>query len=100
MPYAEPAGDTEHTVAEIWQAVLGIDAIGRNDALADLGGDSLIAIQIAARVRESCAVNMTVKSVFEDATVAGMARTIEAMRWHSGQKPKQALASGEEEGIL
>jgi NAD(P)-dependent dehydrogenase (short-subunit alcohol dehydrogenase family)/SAM-dependent methyltransferase len=100
VPYAEPLGDVEVRIAGVWREVLGVEGIGRNDGLTDLGGDSLIAIQIVARLREAFKVNVTVKSVFEDATISGLARTIDTLRWHAEGRPQEALAPDEEEGTL
>jgi acyl transferase domain-containing protein/acyl carrier protein len=100
VPYAAPLGEVEERIAEIWHAVLGVDRVGRDDDLTDLGGDSLIAIQIVARLREAFRVNVTVKSIFEDATVSGLAKTIETLRWHAAGRPEAALAAEEEEGTL
>jgi NAD(P)-dependent dehydrogenase (short-subunit alcohol dehydrogenase family)/SAM-dependent methyltransferase/acyl carrier protein len=100
VPYAAPTGDIEEGIAAIWRGVLGIEGIGRDDNLTDLGGDSLIAIQIVSRLREAFKVNVTVKSVFEDATISGLARTIDTLRWHAEGRPQEALAPDEEEGTL
>jgi pyochelin synthetase len=47
-----PAGDLEQRVAAIWAQALRIDRIGRDDNLFELGGDSLVAAQIAGRMLE------------------------------------------------
>ncbi|MGH9829038.1 MAG: acyltransferase domain-containing protein, partial [Blastocatellia bacterium] len=51
--YATPTTETEQTLAEIWQAVFGIESVGVNDEFFALGGHSLLATQLIAEVREA-----------------------------------------------
>ncbi len=44
--YVEPATDMERTLADIWQSVLGIDRVGAHDNFYDIGGNSLLTIQL------------------------------------------------------
>jgi hypothetical protein len=48
--YEEPGNPTEVAIAEIWSAVLGIEGIGINDNFIELGGDSLLATSVSARL--------------------------------------------------
>ncbi len=51
-PYQAPGTPVEQKIAEVWQQVLGIDQIGVNDNILDLGGDSVQGIQIVARINQ------------------------------------------------
>jgi len=79
-PYVAPRDETERAVVQIWQTLLGIEPIGVHDNLFDLGGDSLLAVQIASRVRETLHVEVAMRSVFESPTVAGLVEGIEQSR--------------------
>ena len=71
----------EEIVAGIFKEMLRVVRIGRSDNFFEIGGHSLLATQLASRVRQTFGVEVGVRSMFEDATVAGMARKIEeAMR--------------------
>jgi acyl-CoA synthetase (AMP-forming)/AMP-acid ligase II len=73
-----PGTALEALVADIWRQVLKADAIGVHDDFFQLGGDSILAARILARVRQSTNVEVSFL-VFQDApTVAGMAKAIEA----------------------
>jgi amino acid adenylation domain-containing protein/non-ribosomal peptide synthase protein (TIGR01720 family) len=48
-PYAAPQGRVEEALAGVWQQVLRVERVGRNDDFAELGGNSILAIQIAGR---------------------------------------------------
>src|SRR6185369_14260264 len=51
--YQAPRNEMEETIAEIWQRVVGIGNIGINDDFLELGGDSLAALQLMSRLRET-----------------------------------------------
>jgi surfactin family lipopeptide synthetase A len=51
QPFVAPRTPLEGRIARIWREVLSIDGVGVHDTFADLGGDSLHAMQIAARMR-------------------------------------------------
>ncbi|MEQ4719999.1 amino acid adenylation domain-containing protein [Nonomuraea sp. B19D2] len=65
-PAATPV---EQVIAAIWQEVLG-GAVGRHDNLFDLGGHSLNATQIASRLREALEVQVPLRTIFANPTVA------------------------------
>ncbi|HYE31188.1 MAG TPA: condensation domain-containing protein [Methylomirabilota bacterium] len=73
------AGDErERKLLLAWQNVLGTAELGVEDNFFEIGGDSLRAMQILARVRESFGVELPLSSLFgPGATIAGMSRLIE-----------------------
>jgi acyl transferase domain-containing protein/acyl carrier protein len=75
-PYVAPRSELELAVATIWESVLGIEQLGVNDSFVELGGHSLMAIQLAARVREVFEIEMSVASLYKKPTVAGLAAAI------------------------
>jgi len=77
MAYVPPSSATETALAEIWQRVLGIDRIGVHDNFFDLGGDSVVAIQVIARSTAS-GLALTPEQLFEHQTIAALARLLEA----------------------
>jgi hypothetical protein len=48
--YVAPSSDVQHVLADIWSEILGLDAVGANDAFIALGGSSLLATRVALRV--------------------------------------------------
>ncbi len=75
-PYVSPRNQVEAELARIWSEVLDFDRIGVHDAFLEIGGHSLLAGQIVARVTETFGVELPVRSLFESPTVAEMASVI------------------------
>ncbi len=73
-----PDGPDEELVAEVWQQSLEIDGVGRDDDFFDLGGDSLIAGQVLARLRERAGVELSLRSIFENSRLADLAAALRA----------------------
>ena len=67
---------TESVVVSIWEAVLGVARVGVDDDFFALGGHSLAAAQIAARLRDAFGVEVPVAAVFESPTPAELARVV------------------------
>lgn len=89
--YVAPRDEWEDSLVAIWAEVLGLapDAIGVHDPFVELGGHSLHAAQILARVRETFQANLSPQAFFQAATVAQQARAIVHAGSQVGQnKPK------------
>ncbi|PPA62160.1 beta-ketoacyl synthase N-terminal-like domain-containing protein [Micromonospora chalcea] len=69
-PYVAPGTEAERTVAEIWQEVLGLDRVGVHDDFFALGGHSLAAVQIGAKIRGRFGVELNLRGFFDSPTVA------------------------------
>ncbi|MFL9998104.1 amino acid adenylation domain-containing protein [Paraburkholderia sediminicola] len=68
-----PQGETERTLADIWQQVLRLASIGRHANFFDLGGDSILSLQIIGRARRA-GIKLTPRQVFEHQTIAALAQ--------------------------
>ena len=67
-----PGTAAEQTLHAIWQTVLKQDIIGIHDNFFDLGGDSILSIQIIARANQA-GLRLTPRQLFEHQTIAGLA---------------------------
>ncbi|HEV8580084.1 MAG TPA: thioester reductase domain-containing protein [Thermoanaerobaculia bacterium] len=76
-PYVPPASDLERRLAGIWEAVLGIEGIGRHDNFFELGGHSLNAPQLLIELRRRLDLEFPMRDLFESPTVAKMAAGVE-----------------------
>ncbi|WP_299612644.1 amino acid adenylation domain-containing protein [uncultured Tateyamaria sp.] len=73
-----PKGSTEEKLAQIWAAVLERDDFERTDNFFDIGGHSLRVTQLASRIKRDLGVDLALRTVFENPTVEGLARIIDA----------------------
>ncbi|HEV7397288.1 MAG TPA: amino acid adenylation domain-containing protein, partial [Pyrinomonadaceae bacterium] len=77
--YVAPRTQAEKELAAMFAHVLGVTQVGLHDNFFDLGGHSLLATQLLARIRETFSdKEITLRHIFELATVSGLAREIEA----------------------
>ncbi len=70
--YIAPRNEIEQTIANIWQEILGIEQVGIDDNFLELGGDSLLSIQITARANKA-GLRFTNQHLFEYPTIAQLA---------------------------
>src|SRR6516164_7500680 len=68
-----PRNKTEQTIAAIWQELLGIEPIGVHVNFFELGGQSLLATQVVARVRAALQTDLPLRRFFEGPTIAQLA---------------------------
>jgi acyl carrier protein len=63
-------------ISEVWEEVLGVRDIGLDDDFLALGGNSLHAVRIIARVEESLDIHLSVRAVLDARTVRLMAEQV------------------------
>ncbi|SUA48132.1 Tyrocidine synthase III [Nocardia africana] len=80
-PYREPATPQQRLVAAVLAEALGVPRVGADDDFFELGGNSLIATQVVARLGARTATRIPVRTVFEAPTVRALAGRLAA---HAG----------------
>ncbi len=89
--YSAPRTPLEEIVVAIWTDILGLDKIGIHDPFLDLGGHSLQAMRIAARVQDEFGVEIPLAELFAAATVAEMAVVVTAMLLENSNSAEKVL---------
>jgi acyl carrier protein len=78
--YESPQGEIEKRLAGILADVLKVDRVGRQDNFFELGGHSLLAMQVMARICREFDVELGVRTIFEEPTIAGLGIEVEKAR--------------------
>lgn len=100
--FVTPRTLTEEKLVAIWVEVLSLDQVSVHDNFFELGGHSLLMTQLLTRVRDTFKIDLSLRSLFEAPTVAGLAKLIE-LNPQAGFPPssnKQTLVDWEAESAL
>lgn len=77
VAWEAPGTETERALAELLSDLLGAEDVGRHDDFFGLGGDSVLAVQLAARARDA-GMELTARMVFEHPAVAELAAAVDS----------------------
>ncbi len=88
--YEAPRNSTEEKLVKVWEDVLGIERVGINDNFFALGGDSIKAIQVAARMQKY-QLKLEVKYIIKNPTIKEQSRYVVK----NSRKAEQGLVTGE-----
>jgi len=77
--YAAPENEIEEILVHIWEEVLHLEQVGIQDNFIELGGNSLAAIRVMARINEALELELPLNRIFESPTIAELAAHIEAI---------------------
>ncbi|NUO61435.1 MAG: amino acid adenylation domain-containing protein, partial [Hamadaea sp.] len=90
-----PATATEHWLADTWREVLGVPVPSRDAGFFDLGGHSLAATQVTARIRRAFEVALPVAAVLAARSLADLARVLDQARRDQAGQPLPAMRPGD-----
>src|SRR5581483_2774862 len=76
VPYTAPRDETEAAIAATWAEQFQLEAVGVNDNFFDLGGDSLLAVQLAHSLRAALGRELATRELLEHPTVADLAASL------------------------
>ncbi|GIG60040.1 hypothetical protein Lfu02_44120 [Longispora fulva] len=74
-----PAAGTEELIAGIWADLLGASGVGADDDFFALGGHSLHAVRVVARLRAAAGREVPIRELFAHPTVEGLARVVDGL---------------------
>ena len=74
--YVPPKTDLERKIVHIWQEVLGIESVGVHDNFFDLGGYSLLVVQVQSKLREFLSREISVIDMFRYPTISSMVNNL------------------------
>ncbi|MFI9387345.1 SDR family NAD(P)-dependent oxidoreductase [Kutzneria sp. NPDC052558] len=79
-PVAEPVSALAATLCGIWAETIGVERVFVDDDFFELGGNSLVAVQLIARISREAGVRLPMRTLFDTPTVGGLAARIEQLR--------------------
>lgn len=71
-----PRDEIEQKLAAVWSELLGVESVGLQDAFFDLGGHSLIAVRLFARIRKMWGVDLPLATLFASSTLEALAAEV------------------------
>jgi acyl transferase domain-containing protein/thioesterase domain-containing protein/acyl carrier protein len=77
--YVVPRNELEQTITDVWEKFLGIERVGIFDDFFDLGGDSLMVVQLVSELNRIIQVKLSAHSLLENTTIAALAESIQPM---------------------
>ena len=92
--YEAPRTADEQALAELWEELLGVDPVGRQDRFFALGGHSLLALRLLGRIARQWSVEIELGALFESPTLADLA----ALLGSSPGARRGPLTAGQWEG--
>jgi amino acid adenylation domain-containing protein/thioester reductase-like protein len=75
-----PSTATERAIAELWREVLQLDQVDRDASFFEVGGHSLLALELASGIRERLHVDVSLTTIFEHPSVAALAAHVDQVR--------------------
>jgi amino acid adenylation domain-containing protein/thioester reductase-like protein/non-ribosomal peptide synthase protein (TIGR01720 family) len=92
-PFRPPQTQTEKIVAGVFAEVLGLDRVGLDGNFFALGGDSLIATRVSARLQLALGREVPVRYLFDASTVGGLAEYLHRQRGGPARPPLRVMPS-------
>jgi thioesterase domain-containing protein len=83
-PYEAPSGKTETSIAQVWRDLLNHEQISRHDDFFELGGISLMAVQMISRLRPLLGVQVSLRDLFAHPKLLDFAKVFEGQSDHDG----------------
>jgi amino acid adenylation domain-containing protein len=87
--YVAPRSDAERMIANTWQEVLRLEKVGMHDNFFDLGGHSLLMVQVHSKLRQAFEKNISMVEMFQYPTIASLAKHLN--RKQDGQSPFEKI---------
>jgi acyl carrier protein len=92
---AAPRTPTEALVAEVWCELLGLDTVDATDGFFEVGGQSMIAVQVVYQLERRTGVALDLESLFDLETVAELAAELDRLRTLGTGPDGPAIEEGE-----
>lgn len=79
--YVAPTNEIEEVLADIWKELLGMNQVGIHDNFFSLGGDSLLATRIPAKLRATLGMGIELGTIFKSPTISQLSEHLQMQQW-------------------
>lgn len=93
VTFRAPESGLEGEIAAIWEQFLGVAPVGADDDFLELGGHSLLATQVISRLRSKLGIEIGLRTLFQNPTVATLALAVAAQHKNSGESRESMIPS-------
>ena len=97
LPFVAPGSTLEREISAIWCDILGLSQVGIDDNFFDVGGSSLRAVQVVARLRQELKADLSLVHLFEKPTVRSLAQLLGG---DSSTSAKETTHAGKKRGEM
>nr|WP_080758265.1 non-ribosomal peptide synthetase [Pseudomonas lurida] len=97
--WVAPVTELEQQVAAVWADILGAERVGLTDHFFEMGGHSLLAMQVVSRLRQVLGREVPLKLVFEQPRLEGFATALQVLEAREGEQAPPLLAVGREQPL-
>ena len=87
--YVPPKGEVEVALAEIWEQLLEVEGVGKNDDFLALGGTSVSVMVLIGAIDNQFHVTLRAEDVFQNTTLFRLAEAVNNLRWGCGGSSQQ-----------
>jgi len=91
--YVRASSRLEKQLSGIWSSVLGVEDVGVEDNFFDLGGDSMLSIQVSSRVDKDLGIEIPSGTMFEFPTIRKLAQALQARSSEAEAAPARAAVA-------
>jgi amino acid adenylation domain-containing protein len=96
VTFLEPSSTNEKHLATIWRDILGLERVSADDNFFQIGGNSLSAAQLMARIDKELDTSIKLRNIFLHPTLNGLAQTIDAIQWNKESKADEFFDTSNE----
>ncbi|WP_257626954.1 non-ribosomal peptide synthetase, partial [Pseudomonas sp. Xaverov 259] len=97
--WVAPVTELEQQVAAVWAQILGVERVGLTDHFFEMGGHSLLAMQVVSRLRHTLGREVPLKLVFEQPRLEGFASALHAVEGGFGEQAPALVPVGRDQPL-
>ncbi|WP_455929671.1 amino acid adenylation domain-containing protein [Pseudomonas fluorescens] len=97
--WVAPVTELEQQVAAVWANILGVERVGLTDHFFEMGGHSLLAMQVVSRLRHALGREVPLKLVFEQPRLEGFAGALHALEGGLGEQAPALVPVGRDQPL-